>query len=114
MNRAQKREFMKRARQKGISDEFAKAYIAYIEDGMMVGEQAEQMKISNGDKVVLDIEKIKGRKGYGKMSQPYKDFIESSVGVEFTANVENGFFVSFVENPTWLFWHEELIVHKEK
>lgn len=114
MNRAQKREFMKRAKQKGIGEDYAKAYITAIESGMMVDEQAEQIKISDGDKVSLDVEKIKKRKEYANMSQPYKDFVESSVGVKFTANIEKGFFVSFTENPTWLFWHEDLILHKEE
>ena len=64
--------------------------------------------IPEGAKVRLDVEKIKAGKNYVRMNPEYKEFVESSEGVTFTAHVEEGCFVSLKENPKWLFWSGDL------
>lgn len=106
MNREQKRDFIKKARQRGVDEKYAKAYIQ-AQDSL---DADAKLNISDGDKVIIDIEKIKALKDYEIMNSEYKEFIESSYGVVFTAKVEKGRFVSLEENPRWLFWAGNLIV----
>lgn len=70
----------------------------------------QKINIVSGDKVTIDVTKIKALKDYEGMNDEYKKFIESSEGVIFTAKVEKGNFVSLEENPKWLFWAGNLNV----
>jgi len=106
MNREQKRDFIKKARKRGIDEKYAKAYIQAQESL----ENDARINIANGDKVTIDVTKIKALKDYEKMNNEYKRFVESSDGVVFTAKVEKGNFVSLEENPKWLFWAGNLNV----
>ncbi len=102
MNREQKRKFVKKAKSKGIPEEYIEAYIVMLEAGTTIPV------IPEGAKVRLDVEKIKAGKNYVRMNPEYKEFVESSEGVTFTAHVEEGCFVSLKENPKWLFWSGDL------
>lgn len=114
MNREQKRNFIKIAKKKGISEEHAKAYMAMKEEQMANIIKAEDVIferriINDGDKVRIDVDKISSSKYYSNMMDEYKEFIENSRDIVFTAKVEKGHFVSLEENPKWLFWVGDLI-----
>lgn len=104
MNRAQRREFTKKAKERGISDEYIQAYLAMQE----VNWDARS-DIYEGAKVFLDVKKITSGKNYHLMVPEYKQFVESSEGVPYTAHIEKaGCLISMVENPKWLFWSGDL------
>lgn len=107
MNREQKREFIRRAKKRGVSEEQANLYLT-LKSGF------NTTKIKDGDKVKLDIKMIKSEKSYGDKHSEYKDFIEASEDVVYTVQIEDckGNFVSLRENPKWLFWTGNLIPQK--
>lgn len=107
MNREQKRAFVKRAQKKGIDKDSAKAYAEIISSGS--GTPSPPQDIAEGEKVKLDIEKIKGRKNYERMSDKYKEFVMANPDTIFTAHVERPSLISLVEEPKWLFWCGDLI-----
>lgn len=105
MNREQKRDFIKKARAKGISEEYAKAYISMLDSKGKVNSP-----IREGTKIYLDVEKIKAGKNYSRMNPEYKEFVEASIGVTYTAHIEDeGCLISVQENPKWLFWVGDVI-----
>ena len=99
MNRKQKRDFIKQARKKGVSETDARAYLT-TQDGS---------EIKEGDKVKLNIYKIKSSPDYQIMNPKYKSFIEENKDTVFTAHYERETLISFVEEPKWLFWRGNLI-----
>lgn len=66
-------------------------------------------EIGEGDKVRLNVTRIKSRKGYAKLTEAYKAFVDVSKDEVFTAHVEMKNMVSFVEEPRWLFWSGDLV-----
>lgn len=112
MNRQQKRAFIKKAKSKGISKNVAEAYLAIKEAGLDKVSLPKQFQ--EGDKVKLDVEKIKQRKDYEKMNPRYKEFVESNADTVFTAHLERETLISLAEQPEWLFWSGSLIKVKEK
>lgn len=106
MNRKQKRTLVKQARVDGMSKELAKTY-AEIASG--TGEHTEPQAFEEGDKIRLNIEAIKARKNYERMSPMYKEFVEAAGDTVFTAHVERANMISLVEEPKWLFWSGDLI-----
>lgn len=111
MNRQQRRAFVKKAQSKGISRNAAEAYIVIKEAGLDKLSLPKQFR--EGDKVKLDVEKIKRRKDYGKMNPKYKEFVESNADTVFTAHLERETLISLKEQPEWLFWSGSLIKVKE-
>ena len=107
MNRQQRRAFVKKAKSKGISKNAAEAYLAIKEAGL--DKLSFPKQFQEGDKVKLDVEKIKGRKDYEKMNPKYKEFVESNVDTVFTAHLERETLISLKEQPEWLFWSGSLI-----
>lgn len=107
MNRKQKRDFVRQVRKKGVSKSTAEAFIAIQEAGL--GKPSFPQHIVEGDKVRIDLEKVKARKNHDKMSANYKEFVENNADKVFTAHVERPNLISFVEAPAWLFWSGDLI-----
>ena len=107
MNREQKRAFIRDARKRGIKKETAEAFIRARELGL--NKPNPPQHINDGDKVMLDVEKIHERGNYEKMSRDYKEFVERSRGKVMTAHVERQNLISMVEEPRWLFWSGDLI-----
>lgn len=108
MNRSQKRAFVKNARKNGMEKHKAEAFVEIMNG---TGEHTEPQEIEEGEKVWLNIEAIKARKNYAHMSPMYKEFIEKSEGVVFTAHIEQGkkTLISLIEEPKWLFWSGDLV-----
>ena len=111
MNRQQKRAFVKKARSKGISKNAAEAYLAIKEAGL--DKLSLPKHFQEGDRVKLDVEKIKRRKDYEKLNPRYKEFVESNADTIFTAHLERETLISLKEQPEWLFWSGSLIKVKE-
>ena len=107
MNRKERRDFVKKARSKGISKSTAEAYLTIRAAGL--DKPMLPSKISEGDKVRLNLERIQNRKNYDKMSDGYKSFVSENEGVIFTAHVEKENLISLKEYPAWLFWSGDLI-----
>lgn len=68
------------------------------------------IKIKEGDKVRLNVEKIKLRKDYPRMQKRYQKFVDDNKDTVFTVHYEkeNSDCVTFVEDNTWLFWNGDL------
>lgn len=107
MNREQRRAFVKKAKSKGISEKAAEAYAAILDKG--VGKVTPSQPIDEDEQVMLNVEAIKARQNYGRMSDFYKQFVEESSGKVFTAHVERPNLISLKEEPQWLFWSGDLI-----
>ena len=107
MNREQKRAFVKKSKKRGVSADAAKAYAEIISNG--AGKTSPKQDIVEGEKVKLNIETIKARQNYEKMSDKYKEFVDSNADTVFTAHVERPTLISLKEEPKWLFWCGDLI-----
>lgn len=113
MNRKQRRTVEKAARKRGATEKEAKAYAEILSNADAIrtggaGETAPPKKFEEGDKVTLNIERIKNRKNYDRMADAYKEFVSESEGAVFTVHIERENMISFVENPRWLFWSGDL------
>lgn len=113
MNRQERRNLEKRVRRGGASEQEAKAYVKTISNADAIriggaGTPSPPKKFEEGEKVRLNIERIKARKNYDKMADAYKEFVDASEGVVFTANVERENMISLVEESKWLFWSGDL------
>lgn len=118
MNRDQRRAMEKALRKKGLSKENAKAYVQIMNNADAIrlggaGEISPPKHIEEGDKIRLDISRVKARKNYGRMAQGYRDFVESAGDTVFTAHVERENMISLTEDPRWLFWSGDLIINRE-
>lgn len=107
MNRQQKRDFIKRAKKRGVKESEAKAYANIISNG--AGTNTPSQEITEGEKIKLNVDAIKNRKNYGDMSPDYKKFVESNADTLFTAHVEKKTLISLNEYPKWLFWCGDLV-----
>ena len=107
MNRAQRRNFVKNQRKKGISKNDATRFAKIISNG--VGTYSEPNEIAEDDKVMINIDSVKARKNFDLMSEKYKEFVNSSEGKIFTAHVERENSISLKEEPRWLFWSGDLL-----
>ena len=110
MNRKDRRTIVKQEKKKGVSKGTAMAYLAMKE---LEEINPEDFKVFHeGDKVTLDIDRIINRSNYQSLTDEYKAFIEESRGKVYTTHIESEAMVSFKENPKWLFWKGDLILHK--
>lgn len=112
MNRKARRDFVKKARKKGISKNTAEAYIAIKEAGL--DKLSLPKQFNEDDRVKLDVEKITSRKDYERLNPKYREFVESNRDTVFTAHLERDTLISFVEQPEWLFWSGILIKVEEE
>lgn len=112
MNREQKRNFVKKAKKRGINSDTAKAYAEIMSSGS--GEPTPPQDFSEGENVKLNLENIKSRKNYERMTDNYKAFVEANEDTVFTAHVERPNLISFVEEPKWLFWSGDLVKVKHE
>lgn len=117
MNREQRRKIEQSARKRGLPKEQALAFAEVMENAAIirregVGNTSPAQEIPDGAKVKLNLELIKSRKNYERMSPKYKEFIEADTAEpkEYTAHVESSNLISLVEEPKWLFWSGDLIV----
>ena len=106
LNRAQRRSLAKKAQRDGMSKELAKTY-AEIASG--TGEHTKPQAFEDGDKIRLNVEAIKARKNYERMSPLYKEFVEAAGDTIFTAHIERANMISLAEEPKWLFWSGDLV-----
>jgi len=113
MNRKQRRTIEKVARRRGATKKEAKTYTGILNNADAirnggVGETTPPKEFNEGDKVTLNIERVKSRKNYDRMADAYKEFVSESEGAVFTVHIERENMISFVENPRWLFWSGDL------
>lgn len=111
MNRKQRRDFIKKAKAKGLDKGTAEAYAEIIDKGS--GNNTPPQKFEDGDLVQLNVEAIKRRQNYPRMSESYKQFVDANVGTVFTVHVERPNLISLKEEPKWLFWSGDLIKQED-
>lgn len=111
MNRKQRRDFSQRAKKNGVDVKLTELYLAMDKEGLEKPSPANDIK--EGDKVSVNVELVKARRNYDRMSGAYKQFVEDSVGKVFTAHVEQENMISMVEEPKWLFWSGDLVLVTE-
>ena len=109
INREEKRDYTKKLRKQGRSDEEIKKFIEIKERIHSKGS------LNEGDKVKLDIEKIKSHPDWGKMQKSYKQFVEGNNNVIFTVKYDDKYpnhsIVCLNEDatdPQWLWWEGDL------
>lgn len=110
MNRQQRRNLASTLRKKGLSNEDVQTVIKLKE------AQDTKQTLQPGDKVYLDIERIKQHPGWDDRRPEYKAFCESNVERTFTvecdgARKSNSGLVCLAEDqtvPKWLFWPGDL------
>lgn len=102
MNRKKRREFTKKAKEKGVPEEYIKSYIT------MLNNKNNDSSIPDGTKIMLDVNKIRSGKNYERMLPEYKAFVESSKDRVFTAHVKEGGLIELEEETKWLFWPGDL------
>ena len=119
MNREQRRAMEKALRKNGMKTEDAKAYVQIVNNADAiraggVGENTPPKHIEEGEKIRLNICRIKARKNYDRMAQGYRDFVEAAGDTVFTAHVERENLISLAEEPRWLFWSGDLLKENEE
>ena len=117
MNREQKRNLEKTARKKGLSVDQAKLYAKLMANADEIrkngaGETSPSQEIQEGAKVKINVDLVKSRQNYPRMSEKYREMIEAEEfdPKEYTAHIEASNMISLVEIPNWLFWSGDLIV----
>lgn len=109
IDRKQRREFN--------GKEFARDRIASLIHGLTKLDNifnTDDSWIKEGEKVKLNVEKIKIHKDYKRLTEGYKDFISNNADTIFTVKFEEKYgeypsLVTFQEDSTWLFHVGDLI-----
>lgn len=119
LNREERRSLARKARKKGATAKEAKNYVAIAENLDAIKKSgtdgtSHAQEISNGDKVKLNIDRIKARKNYSRMLDGYKQFVEENADRVFTANVESKNIITMLEDRRWLFWSGDLDIVEKK
>lgn len=107
MNRTEKRKFTKELKKRNLTDDEINYIITALETKT---EDLEPNKFADGDKVKLNIEKIKNDPNYKTKVSEYKDFVEDNLDKVFTIKLDDRQnddpnLVTFEEESRWLFWH---------
>ena len=108
MNRAERRQFFRKARLEGIPKGAAQVYYEAIE----ANQRSPTNDIEDGAKVKINVDQITGNKNYHRMIDEYKEFVEEARDREFIAHIQNGL-VRLEGVAKWLFWAGDLISCEE-
>lgn len=101
MNREERRNFTKRMRKNGMPKGNAEKFVKIVD---AVDRYTPRKEIHTGDRVTLNVSALKGKKNYGIMNPEYRNFVEKSDGVVYTAVCEREELIHMEEQPRWLFW----------
>lgn len=101
MNRGERRNLTKRMRKNGIPKGNAEKFVKIVD---ATDRYTPRKEIHTGDRVTLNVSVLKGKKNYGIMNPEYRDFVEKSDGVVYTAVCERDGLIHMEEQPRWLFW----------
>lgn len=80
----------------------------------------QKNRIQDGDKVKINIERIKNYTYYNNLTKLYQNFVENNIETVFTAKVYDNNFIELQEqpNPRYLFYFKDLIkistIHSDK
>ena len=108
MNREQKRAFVKNAHKKGMSKKQAENLLKITDTAG--NTYTPPQPVNTGDKVTLKVDVLTSKKNYDIMNPAYKEFVEKSEGIVFTAVQEGTKLIHLEEEPRWLFWCGDLNV----
>ena len=108
MNREQRRKYERQLRRKGVSNEDVELFFKML--------ASSDETVNDGDKVRINVERIRKHPDYEKMNPKYKQFLADNEDKIFTATkTKKGFNRSFVEfeedstDPRWLWCMDDLI-----
>ena len=117
MNRKGRREIQKVLRKNGYTKNSAKTFTMRLDN-----QTANDTTAWEGEKVKIDVERIKSYPDWREMRKDYREWIESHEGEVFTVefdpskkennSMETNIFVQLKEDttePKWLFWAGDLI-----
>lgn len=108
MNREQKRAFVENAQKKEIPKKQAENLLKIAD---ATGNTYTPLQaVNTGDRVTLKVDALKSKKNYDIMNPAYKDFVEKSEGVVYTAVRGGTELIHLEEAPKWLFWCGDLDV----
>ena len=107
MNRKERRKFVQLAKKNGFSRGAAEAYLAVKEMGD-VADAAPKM-FEDGDKVKIDVDRIRQRKDFESKSEKYKQVLEEEAGKVFEVKNIKGNLYSLEGLDAWIFWGGDLI-----
>ena len=107
MNRAERRDFFRRARIAGVPKGYAQMYYDIID-----ANERLPTEITDGMKVKINVDQIVNGKNYYRMLDEYKEFVESSRDKVFTAYKEDRF-IRLDGGGKWRFWAGDLIICEE-
>lgn len=108
MGRAQKRKFVKAVKKKGLNKDVVEVL------WQANGGNTFMPMLYEGDRVRINLNKIKSRPGYGRLSDKYREFVESHENTVFTVardkkRTDRSTLVCLKEDPAgWLFWSGDL------
>lgn len=108
MNREQRRAFVKKAQKRGMTKKDASNLLRIADTSGNVHNPPQE--INTGDKVTLKVPDIMAKKNYGIMNPAYREFVEQSESVVYTAVREGTKLIHLKEAPRWLFWCGDLSV----
>ena len=103
LNREKRRKFIKEAKKKNIPKEYINAYLE-----LMNSKEAKE-DIKEGEKVLVNVERITSGKSFESMNDGYKEFVNRCKDRVYTAHIEDSGLISLKESPGWLFWEGDLI-----
>lgn len=108
MNREQKRAFVKNAHKKGMPKKQAENLLKIADT--TGNTYTPSQPVNTGDKVTLKVDVLKSKKNYDIMNPAYKELVEKSEGIVYTAVQEGTKLIHLKEEPKWLFWCGDLNV----
>ena len=109
MNRKDRRDAVKKLREKGYSKGVAEGIVSFLRDH----NYTPPGNFADGDKVIINAEQIKSGRDWPDMNPMYKAFVERNAGRVFTVKMEKGSLATFEEDNTWWFYTGDLI-HTEE
>lgn len=122
MNRAQRREIQKVLRDKSRGDKKLSKNTAKSFTIRLDNQTQNDTTAWEGEKVVLDLERIKSYPDWKEMRKDYREWVEAHEGEIFTvefdpekkknSTLDVSYWVQLVEDttePKWLFWAGDLI-----
>ena len=125
-NRKEAREFAKVLRRHGKNEAEIKEIIELTKQITKIRDVEKLPKFKEclleGDKVKLNVEKIRQHPDWDKLQPAYKEFVEGNAGVVFTVEYDEDYadksnLVGLKEAPDnqkWLFWDGDLFVLDER
>jgi len=105
MNRKDRRDAVKKLREKGYSKSQAESVVGFLRDH----NYTPPGNFKDGDRVRINASQIKDSRDWPDMNPKYKAFVEENEDTVFTVKMERPVLATFEEDNTWWFYTGDLI-----